>query len=273
MTVPKSALRLLDLIGSVEAGPVDPYNVIYGHHEKSLPHPITTMTLSALMAAQAVWGHEWGSSAAGRYQIMPQTLAGLIDDLGLHGTELFSPTLQDAFGYQLLVRRGFSQFVARKTSTISFGKALAQEWASFPVLADTQGAHRYITAGQSYYAGDGLNKALLTPAKVEAVLTLLLADPAPPTASPVAKAVSVPSAPVIPPTPQPTEPAMPIAFLPTIVQWIIALLPGIPDDINIVEAELKELASTDSGIQKLQAALTFGKTLIAKIEAVLGLPS
>jgi hypothetical protein len=56
-------------------------------------------------------------------------------------------------------------------------------------------------------------------------------------------------------------------FLPTIVQWIVALLPGIPDDINIVEAELKELASTDAGIVKLKTALTFGKTLIAKIEA------
>ena len=58
-------------------------------------------------------------------------------------------------------------------------------------------------------------------------------------------------------------------FLPTIVQWIIALLPGIPDDIAVVEAELKELASTDSGIVKLRTALEFGKTLIAKIEAVL----
>lgn len=61
--------------------------------------------------------------------------------------------------------------------------------------------------------------------------------------------------------------------LPTIVQFIVTLLPGIPDDINLVEAELKELASTDSGKVKLQTALTFAKTLIAKIEAVLGLPT
>lgn len=60
-----------------------------------------------------------------------------------------------------------------------------------------------------------------------------------------------------------------LSFLPTIVQWIVALLPGIPDDVALVEAELKELASSDSGKQKLQAALTFGKTLIEKIEAAL----
>ena len=57
--------------------------------------------------------------------------------------------------------------------------------------------------------------------------------------------------------------------LPTIVQWVIALLPGIPDDVNVVEAELKELASTDSGVLKLQTALKFAQTLVAKIEAVL----
>lgn len=66
----------------------------------------------------------------------------------------------------------------------------------------------------------------------------------------------------------PKGPSM-LSLLPTIVQWIVALLPGIPDDIAIVEAELAELASTDSGKVKLQTALKFGQTLIAKIEAVL----
>ena len=69
-------------------------------------------------------------------------------------------------------------------------------------------------------------------------------------------------------TPQPQETTS-MFSLPTIVQWIIALLPGIPDDISIVEAELKELASTDSGTVKLQTALTFAQTLVSKIEAVL----
>lgn len=58
-------------------------------------------------------------------------------------------------------------------------------------------------------------------------------------------------------------------FLPTIVQWIISLLPGIPDDVTVVEAELKELASTDSGLVKLKTALTFAQTLTAKIEAAI----
>lgn len=57
--------------------------------------------------------------------------------------------------------------------------------------------------------------------------------------------------------------------LPTIVQWIIALLPGIPDDVTVVENELKELASSDDGIKKLQTALAFAETLVGKIKAVL----
>lgn len=60
--------------------------------------------------------------------------------------------------------------MAGKISRTEFGKRLAQEWASFPVLAPVQGAHRKLKRGQSYYAGDGVNKALVTPGKVEAVL-------------------------------------------------------------------------------------------------------
>ena len=56
-----------------------------------------------------------------------------------------------------------------------FGKRLAQEWASFPVLAGTKGAKRTVARGQSYYAGDGLNKSLVTPEKVEAILRNVLA--------------------------------------------------------------------------------------------------
>lgn len=44
------------------------------------------------------------------------------------------------------------------------------EWASFPVLTDARGKHRDVARGQSFYAGDGVNKALVSPERVEAVL-------------------------------------------------------------------------------------------------------
>jgi hypothetical protein len=63
---------------------------------------------------------------------------------------------------------------------------------------------------------------------------------------------------------------MPAIFaVPTIVHWIVTLLPGIPDDIALVEKELKELASTDDGVTKLKTALTFAQTFVAKLEAVI----
>lgn len=60
------------------------------------------------------------------------------------------------------------------------------------------------------------------------------------------------------------------SMFPTILQMIIGFLPGIPDDIALVEAEIKEIASTDTGQQKLQAALTFAKNIVGIIEKVLG---
>lgn len=169
-TVPHGAAILLDFIAHPESG--GHYDVIYGNHQNTLAHPITTMTLDQLLAAQAVWGKRWGSSAAGRYQMMPATLMGLKTALGLGGTDIFGPDLQDRLGYALLKRRGYAAFMARQETTVDFAKSLAQEWASMPVLAATKGAHRMIAIGETYYAGDRLNKALVTPAAFEAALTL-----------------------------------------------------------------------------------------------------
>lgn len=64
------------------------------------------------------------------------------------------------------------------------------------------------------------------------------------------------------------QPIKDVLMFPTIVQMLIAILPGVPDDIKIVEAEIAEVASSDSGIKKLRTALVFGKALIERIEAI-----
>lgn len=56
------------------------------------------------------------------------------------------PNLQDRLGYHLLKRRGYEQFIAGLINRTEFGTRLAQEWASFPVLAATKGAHRVARA-------------------------------------------------------------------------------------------------------------------------------
>lgn len=181
-TVPAGAALLLDFIYRTDAGkaPPDCYQIIFGNRQNRLAQPITQMTLGDLIDAQknwsskawvkANWGFATASSAAGAAQFMRATLQDLAKELGLKGTQIFDPNFQDRLAFHLLKRRGYEDFMAGKISRTEFGKRLAQEWASFPVLIAAQGAHRKVQRGETYYAGDELNKALIKPEAVEALL-------------------------------------------------------------------------------------------------------
>lgn len=60
-----------------------------------------------------------------------------------------------------------------------------------------------------------------------------------------------------------------LLMFPTIVQFLVGLLPGIPDDLSKINAELKELASTDSGVAKIRSAIAFGRAFLNEAERVL----
>ncbi|MDX0511480.1 hypothetical protein [Sinorhizobium medicae] len=176
-TVPPGAAILLDFIRETEVGRSDraSYDVIYGHNQAKLPQPLTTMTYGEIVDAQAKWSKRFGSSAAGGYQFMRATLIDLAKQVtSISGKDVFTPDLQDRLAYKLLVRRGYPEYIVGKISLVQFAENLAKEWASFPVLVSCKGAHRVLKRGQSYYAGDGLNKALVRPEKVEAVLQEVL---------------------------------------------------------------------------------------------------
>lgn len=59
-----------------------------------------------------------------------------------------------------------------------------------------------------------------------------------------------------------------ILMFPTIVQLLIALVPGIPDDISKVRAEIEELASTDSGVAKVRSFIAFARSILNEAETV-----
>ncbi len=175
-TVPLHAQNLLDFIGDIEAP--QGYDTIFGNRQGNLPIPLTQMTYGNIIDAQANWGsktwvrNNWGhktaSSAAGRYQFMRATLQDIAKEVRtIDGRAIFSSGLQDRLGYYLLLRRGYADFISGKLNLVQFGLNLAKEWASFPVLSATAGQHRDVTRGQSYYAGDGLNKSLIKPEQVE----------------------------------------------------------------------------------------------------------
>jgi len=182
-TVPPGAALLLGLIYRTETGHDAPecYEVIFGHNQGKLPKPITSMTLDEIEKAQPQWTKKFGSSAMGAGQFMkntldaPGTLRDIEGEMGLTGREKATPDLQDRMAYHLLKRRGFLDFIAGKMSRTAFGNRLSMEWASFPVLADIKGRRRKVKRGQSYYAGDGLNKSLVSPEEVEATLDQVLA--------------------------------------------------------------------------------------------------
>lgn len=176
--IPEAARLLLSFIRKTEVGRDDraSYDVIYANKQGKLAKPLTSMSYGEIIDAQRGWSKSHGSSAAGGYQFMRSTLIDLAKaNPSISGKDLFTPELQDELGFQLLQRRGFDLFVAGKIDRTEFGKRLAQEWASFPVLAPAQGQKRTVARGQSFYAGDGLNKALVKPEKVEAILDQVLA--------------------------------------------------------------------------------------------------
>jgi muramidase (phage lysozyme) len=180
---PAPAKTLLDFLARYEAP--QGYDVVYGNRQAGMPKKITQMTINEVIADGPRRTRQYGSSAAGRYQFMQKTLAGLRDSLGLSGGELMGPDMQDRLGYQLLLQRGYKRFMSGALSVTDFGKQIAMEWASFPVLAATvtnreDGAGNLIRVrrGQSYYTNDGKNHVLVGPESVEAVLRSMRVEPA-----------------------------------------------------------------------------------------------
>jgi hypothetical protein len=165
VTIPAPAHEILTLIRVTETGRADKtaYETIYSHAEAKLTKPITEMTVDEVQHWQPGFTKNFGSSATGAYQFMYATLKELIGKVGLTGEEIFNAELQDRLGYELLQRRGYKPWVEARNSTDTFMVGLAREWASFPVPARMKGAHRVCERGQSYYAGDKLNRALIAP--------------------------------------------------------------------------------------------------------------
>lgn len=110
------------------------------------------------------------STAAGKYQIIRKTLSSIIQGARIDTRRKFDEACQDEMACYLLGIRGFQKFLDGKIDADDMALNLAKEWASMPVPSDMRGASRQIKAGQSYYAGDGLNKAHATVTEVERAL-------------------------------------------------------------------------------------------------------
>lgn len=95
---------------------------------------LVNMTLDEIAVLQedmlAHPDNRFDSSAVGRYQIVGETLQGLIRNLGLSGSEKFTPELQDRMAMALMEGRGLSKWKAGKISDAKFLASLDKEWPS-----------------------------------------------------------------------------------------------------------------------------------------------
>ena len=154
---------LLRMIGQHESR--NNYNIVYHGSKIKPPKPLVQMTVQEVRNWQdrSVRAGS-ASSAVGYYQIIRNTMDYLIRQGVIRRNELFDEDCQDRAGVGLLERRGLSKYRAGQMSAEQFAQNLAMEWASFPaIIRDKRGR---AAKGQSYYAGDGLNKSLTSKTQV-----------------------------------------------------------------------------------------------------------
>ncbi len=147
--------KLLNYIGQKEAQ--GNYNMLVGSKIKS---DLTSMTVAEVMKFQdnmisgrgPTGKHE--STAVGKYQIIQETLAGLIRNGIIKPGDIFNSSTQDRAAIALLKEKGMDAYVSGKMSKEQFADRVARVWASMP-----------LGSGQSAAAGIGSNKALGTRAE------------------------------------------------------------------------------------------------------------
>ncbi|WP_105635308.1 hypothetical protein [Cronobacter dublinensis] len=183
-----------DLIGKAESN--NNYNAYNGssiHGYKPTYHGnLTTLPLSEIMKKQK----NKEIFATGRFQIIHETLVAAIDFLNLNIADKYDEEMQDKIFADYLLktkRHQIGDYLSGRGDLSSAMYATAQEWASVGIkkgqlkqrvpLLDAAGHqqydinHKVITTqhpatfeGESYYNGDGINHASITPQQLQEAL-------------------------------------------------------------------------------------------------------
>lgn len=150
-TINQEAYRpILEVVARGESG--GNYNAYFGNGSNTKLR-FTDMTIQEVMEWQADFVKQGSpSNAVGKYQIIGPTLSGLVRELKISMQERFDAEMQDRMAIALINRRGAEAFVKGRLSKEQFAANLSMEWASLPRVVGPN-------ADESYYAGDGLNKA------------------------------------------------------------------------------------------------------------------
>jgi len=129
---------VLDLVAGPESR--GNYNAWYrAAHQGEVQ--LAELTLAEVRALQRRLVRQNGGSAIGRYQIIDDTLEGLVVRMGLSTSERFTPALQDRMAMQLAREAGLAAWLDGALSDERFAARLARVWAGLP--ADQSGRSRY----------------------------------------------------------------------------------------------------------------------------------
>jgi muramidase (phage lysozyme) len=195
------------------------YGQIYsGAKGVSKTADVSKMTIEGVLAFQSqMLAGGSKSTACGGYQFLKKTLAATKLQMGLTGNEVWNEVMQDRMAMHLMEQRGLSRYLDGMISRDMFANNLAKEWASLPVVSNIKGGSREVVRGQSYYAGDGLNKAFHKPEAIEWFLDELR--------KPVdaQKPVPAPTAPQDTKTAPPLTPQAPRGILAALIALIISI--------------------------------------------------
>lgn len=146
---------------------------------------VSKMTLDGVLNFQTTMlAKGSASTACGGYQFLRKTLKATIAEMGLKGSEVWTPELQDRMAVYLMQKRGLGEYLDGTLSAEGFANNLAKEWASLPVVSGPK-------KGRSFYAGDGLNKSFHEPSAIMALVSAVKAprkpaQPVSPVPAPVA---------------------------------------------------------------------------------------
>ncbi len=159
------------LLGSVESkNDYSAYNRTKGGLKSFYKTNLDKITVHEVQAMQA----SREMFAVGRFQLIPTTLKEAVSILAISPESTFDKSIQDQIFNEYLIRVKRPQIVAYLESNGSVEDAMyawAKEFASAGVeKGRTISKGRIAVGGESYYSGDGLNKAHISPEKMKEVL-------------------------------------------------------------------------------------------------------
>jgi hypothetical protein len=137
---------VLDLVAGPESR--GNYNAWYRDAHQS-DVQLADLTVNEVRALQRQLVRRNGGSAIGRYQIINDTLDGLVVRMGLSGEERFTPALQDRLAMHLARDAGLDRWLTGALSDARFAANMARVWAGLPAGPRNRSAYHGIQGNRA----------------------------------------------------------------------------------------------------------------------------